>query len=43
MVEAKKIEVAETGNKRKEVSDDDVKQAINDLGSFLKEKGYEGL
>jgi sensor c-di-GMP phosphodiesterase-like protein len=35
-MEASKIQVAETGNKRTAVTDDDVSQAINDLGTWLK-------
>ena len=37
MVEAapKKIQVAEMGNKRKEISDEDVTQCIKDLASWF--------
>ena len=43
MVEAapKKIQVAEMGNKRKEISDEDVTQCIKDLASWFQSNGAD--
>ena len=38
-----KVLVAEMGNKRQGISDEDVLQAINDLSTWLSSKGYGNL